>query len=77
MVRECVRYGGGVRALQSLVLAAKVEAIRQGRFHVARDDLVRYLLPALRHRLLLSLEGETRGVRPDEIVAAILQHVES
>ena len=29
--------------------------------------------PALRHRLILSFEAETEGVRPDEIVARVLE----
>ncbi len=74
-VREAVRYGAGVRAVQSLILAAKVEALRQGRFHIARGDLERYLLPVIRHRLLFNLEGEARGVSARDIAAEILESV--
>ncbi|MEE8141537.1 MAG: AAA family ATPase [Planctomycetota bacterium] len=71
VVRECVRYGAGVRAHQAIVLAGKVEALRQGRMHLANADLEKFLVPALRHRLLFSLEGESRGVSALEIVAAV------
>jgi MoxR-like ATPase len=71
VVREGVRYGAGVRAVQALILAGKVEALRQGRMHLARADLESFLIPALRHRVLFSLEGESRGITIDEVVDEI------
>lgn len=76
LVRENLRFGASVRALQAMILCAKVEALRQGRFHVAREDVNHYLVPALRHRVLLSLEGEARGTQIDEIVAELVRTVE-
>ena len=73
LVEESVRYGAGVRALQALVLAGKVEALRQGRSHLAHDDVQKFLLPALRHRIILSLEGEARGVDVPELTAEIVR----
>ena len=58
-------------ALQALVLAGKVEALRRGRLHVAREDLDRYLLPVTRHRFILTLDGESRGVGPEELCEEI------
>ena len=70
LIVEGVRHGGGVRALQAVVLGAKVQALRAGRLHIADADVDASLLPALRHRLVLSLEGEARGWTPEEFVAA-------
>lgn len=75
LVNENVRYGASVRALQSLLLSAKVEALRQGRFHVSYDDVRRFLEPALRHRVSLSFEGEARGMTVPELVAELSRHV--
>jgi MoxR-like ATPase len=33
--------------------------------------------PALRHRMLLSFEGEAEGVRPDTLIADILSSIAS
>ncbi|MFN0057244.1 MAG: AAA family ATPase [Planctomycetota bacterium] len=71
IVREGVRYGGGVRAMQSLVLAGKVAALRAGRLHLSHGDLLRFLAPVLRHRLLLSMDGELRGLTGAEIAAEV------
>jgi len=70
VVQECVRHGGGVRALQAVVLGAKVRALRGGRLHVADEDIHATLGPALRHRFVLSLEGEARGVAAEELIEA-------
>jgi MoxR-like ATPase len=76
LVRETVRYGGGVRAMQSLVLCGKVAALRQQRLHLAPADLLRFLAPVLQHRLLLNMDGEVRGVSSPEIAAEIARTVQ-
>jgi MoxR-like ATPase len=70
-----VRYGAGVRGAQSLVLAAKAVALLEGRAHVAFADLQKTAAPVLRHRILLSFEGEADGVSPDQIVRELLSAV--
>ncbi|HTA92973.1 MAG TPA: AAA family ATPase [Polyangiaceae bacterium] len=75
LVRRAVRYGAGVRGAQSLVLAAKAVALLEGRAHVAFADLQKTAAPVLRHRILLSFEGEADGVSPDQIVRELLSAV--
>jgi MoxR-like ATPase len=73
MVRRYVRIGASPRGAQALILAAKVGAILDGRYHIARDDL-RAVAPAvLRHRLLLNFEGPADGVQPDAVIAGVLE----
>jgi MoxR-like ATPase len=72
LVRRAVRYGAGVRGAQSLVLAAKAVALLEGRAHVAFADLQKTAAPVLRHRILLSFEGEADGVSTDQIVRELL-----
>ena len=72
---EYVRYGAGVRAAQTLVLAAKVGALMAGRSNVSFDDIEKAAKPGLRHRLVLNFEGEAEGIAPDSIVDAVLRQV--
>jgi MoxR-like ATPase len=44
--------------LQALILGAKIRAILDSRYHVARDDLKTMALPVLRHRMILNFEGQ-------------------
>jgi MoxR-like ATPase len=74
-VRKYVRFGSSPRGGQALALAAKVAALRDGRFNVGFADLRGAAAPALRHRVLLNFEAEADDVSSDEIVAEILDHV--
>jgi MoxR-like ATPase len=73
--RRYVRYGASPRGLQSLVAASKVTAARDGRYHVSRDDLVGNLPAALRHRVLLTFEGELQKVVIDDLLGEIVRSV--
>ena len=72
-IKRYVRYGSSPRGAQALVLAAKATALLEGRFNVSREDIKEVALPALRHRIILSFEGEAEGVSPDGLVEAVLQ----
>jgi len=71
-VKRFVRYGSSPRGAQSVLLAAKIEALRAGRFAPSLSDVHKVAVPALRHRVLLNFEGEAEGVSADGLVAGIL-----
>ncbi len=73
--KRLLRYGAGVRGGQSMVLAAKVRALMEGRAHVSFEDLRAVAHPALRHRIIPSFEAEADGVAADAIVDALLAEV--
>ena len=74
-IQRLVRYGASPRALQALLLAAKVTALRAGRWNVAFADLDAVALPALRHRLILRFEALAEGVAPDVLIERVLAEV--
>ena len=71
-VKRFVRYGSSPRGAQAVILAAKIEALRDGRFAPSFADVRRVALPALRHRVLLNFDGEAEGVTADVVVGAVL-----
>ena len=71
-VKRFVRYGSSPRGAQAVILAAKIEALRDGRFAPSFADVRRVALPALRHRVLLNFDGEAEGVTSDAVVTAVL-----
>jgi MoxR-like ATPase len=75
--RKLVRYGASPRAIQSLVLAGKVNAIMSGRYNVSFDDLRRVVLPALRHRIVLNVEAQLQNVDADAVLNTILEEVKA
>ena len=72
-VKKAVRFGAGPRGARALVLAAKVRAILDGRFHVAREDIEAAAPAVLRHRLILTHEGRAGGATADELIAAAVK----
>ena len=72
LVKRYVRTGASPRGVQAMLLAAKIGALFDGRFSASIDDVKASAAPALRHRILLSFEGEAEAVKPDSIVGEIL-----
>jgi MoxR-like ATPase len=70
-VKEYVRYGAGPRGSQALVLAAKARAALRGEAAADVDDVRAMLVPALRHRLVLSYRAEADGVRDLDVLRAV------
>ena len=75
LVKRYVRTGASPRGVQAMLLAAKISALFAGRFAASIDDVKEAAAPALRHRILLSFEGEAEGVRPDSVIAEILERL--
>jgi MoxR-like ATPase len=74
-VKRFVRTGASPRGVQALLLAAKIQALFDGRFAASIDDVKRATFPALRHRVLLNFEGEAEGIKSDDVLEAVLKKV--
>jgi MoxR-like ATPase len=73
MSKQFMRYGASPRGLQSVILAAKIRALLEGRYAVSIDDIRHVAAPALRHRMIMNFEGEAEGIRTDAIIEEILE----
>ncbi len=71
-VKKFVRHGASPRAAQAMLAAARARALLAGRYHVSGADVRSVAPAAMRHRLILSFEGEAEGVRTDDIIADVL-----
>ncbi len=75
VTNQYIRWGSSPRGVQTLVLAAKVRALLDGRYNVSFEDLRRVYLPALRHRVLLNFEAQAEGIVTDDVLLKILDAV--
>jgi MoxR-like ATPase len=75
VTNQYIRWGSSPRGVQTLVLAAKVRALLDGRYNVSFEDLRRVYLPSLRHRILLNFEAQAEGVDPDDVLLKVLDAV--
>ncbi len=73
MCKQFGRVGASPRGAQSVLLAAKIRAIFEGRFAASIDDVRSVVHPALRHRILLNFEGEAEGMKTDQLIDAIIK----
>jgi MoxR-like ATPase len=70
-----VLVGGGPRATQAFVLAARAGAALAGRDFVTPDDVRALAGPVLEHRLVLRPEYEIEGVTLGEVVSRLVAEV--
>jgi MoxR-like ATPase len=75
ITNQYIRWGSSPRGAQTLVLAAKVRALLDGRYNVSFEDLRRVYLPSLRHRVLLNFEAQAEGVEADDVLLKVLDSV--
>ncbi|MDR2762148.1 MAG: MoxR family ATPase [Planctomycetaceae bacterium] len=73
LVDKYVRYGASPRGAQALMLGAKVRAILDGRYNAAKEDLIAMTPTVLRHRIILTFEGEAENITTDEIIETIIR----
>jgi MoxR-like ATPase len=72
-----IANGAGSRGAIALVRAARAAALLGARDFVTPDDIKRYALPVLRHRVLLAPDAQLEGRKVDELLAALLDSVEA
>jgi len=65
-------WGAGPRASQNLIIAAKANALINGKYSPDIEDVQNVSKGILRHRILLNYKGEAEGVTVDKIVEEIL-----
>ena len=75
-IKEYVLFGASPRGVQSLILAGKVSALLDGRYNVSIEDINDVAKPALRHRIVLNIRGETESVDLDDIIDEIIGKVQ-
>ncbi|HLA84117.1 MAG TPA: MoxR family ATPase [Thermoguttaceae bacterium] len=68
--------GASPRAGLALMQGARTLAAFRGRDYAVPDDVVELVLPALRHRVILSAEAEVEGQRVDDLLRSLLNSVE-
>jgi len=70
-----ISYGGSPRASIAMYIAAKAEALMNGRNYVTPSDVQSVAYHVLRHRIILNYEAEAEKVTTDQIIKHILGRV--
>jgi MoxR-like ATPase len=68
--------GVSPRAGVAILRGARAVAALEGREYMIPDDVQEVVLPALRHRVMLTPEAEIEGRSPDELLTELIRSVE-
>jgi len=71
-VKDYVSWGAGPRASQYLTLAAKAGCILDGRLTPSVEDVIKYSIPVLRHRVITNFNAEADNVKSADIIGQIM-----
>ena len=74
-IKDLIEFGASPRASIYLTLAAKAEAMMNGRGFVIPDDVKEMAPDVLRHRLTLTYEAEADDITTDEVIGRVLSKV--
>ena len=72
-----ILYGASTRAADALAAAVRVRAAFEGRNYAIPDDVQALLIPALRHRIVLSPIAEIDGKTAEDVLTNIKNRVDA
>lgn len=72
---DMIRYGGSPRATIYLTMAARGQALLEGRGYVTPQDVKAVAMDVLRHRVIITYEAEAEEKTPEDIIRELLNTV--
>jgi len=71
-VNNYLTWGAGPRASQFLIIAAKVNAVLEGKFSPDIEDIKAVAIPVLRHRIVKNYKADADGISIENIITKLL-----
>lgn len=71
IVRNYIDWGAGPRASQNLILAAKANAILNGKYSPDIEDVQKVAYGILRHRMIKNYKAEAEGLSIEKIIESL------
>lgn len=72
LTKDYIEWGAGPRASQSLVIAAKCNALINGKYSPDIEDVQAMAKPILRHRIVRNFKAEAEGLTIDKLIDQLL-----
>lgn len=70
--KKYLEWGAGPRASQYLVLAAKCNALINGKYSPDIEDIQQVAVPVLRHRILRNFKAEAENISVEDIIKELI-----
>ena len=71
--KELIEYGASPRASIGMIMAAKANALINGRNYVTKEDVIEMAFPVLRHRVILNFEAERNNFTEDDVIKYLMR----
>lgn len=72
ITKEYIEWGAGPRASQNLIIAAKCNALLNGKYSPDIEDVKAVAKPILRHRIVRNFKAEAEGITIDKLIEDLL-----
>lgn len=72
IAKDFLEWGAGPRASQYLIIAAKCNAILNGKYSPDIEDVQQVAKPILRHRIVRNFKAEAEGISVDNIIEKLI-----
>lgn len=72
ITKEYIEWGAGPRASQNLIIAAKCNALLNGKYSPDIEDVKAVAHPILRHRIVRNFKAEAEGITIDKLITDLL-----
>ena len=72
ITKEYIEWGAGPRASQSLIIAAKCNALINGKYSPDIEDVQAVALPILQHRIVRNFKAEAEGITINKLIEDLL-----
>ncbi len=69
---QYLEWGAGPRASQALILAAKCNALLNGKYSPDMEDVQAVALPILRHRIVRNFKAEAEGITVEKLIQKMM-----
>lgn len=70
--KQFLEWGAGPRASQNLILAAKCNALLNGKYSPDIEDVQQVAVPILRHRIVRNFKAEAENISVEELINRML-----
>ena len=74
-IKNWLDWGAGPRASSILIMAAKAQALINGRTTPEIEDVQKIVKPVLRHRIIPNFNAESEGISHDDILDYLLEEI--
>lgn len=72
-IKKYVQYGSSPRGAQSLITAARINALIEDRYNVSFDDIKKMAYPSLTHRIFINFEAISDDISVKDIISQLLE----